>query len=139
MNRNLIITLIVIAVIGITIWLKPQPPGDFGQGTSVIEEARAENKVLLFADPREAESSCLCAEIIKTARTASAIQGVAFKEFDITKDAKETEKYSVHVSPTIILLDENNNEKNRLEGETKEILKRLHKELDLLKSKANSK
>ncbi len=134
MNRKLGIILLVVATIGITIWLKPQISAESGGQLSEVEKVKAENKVLLFADPREAESSCGCAEVIKTARSTSSIQGVFFKEFDLTQNGNELKKYSVRVSPTIVILDKNNKEQMRFEGETRRVIKGLHRAITSFKN-----
>ncbi len=132
MKKNIIIVSIVLAAIALTLWLKPSSSTNSGSDISGIEKAHADNKVLLFADPREAGSSCGCAEVISVARSAADIPGVAFQEFDLKNCQEETRKYSVRISPTVILLNKDNTEKARFEGESSSVINELRQTVSSL-------
>jgi hypothetical protein len=132
MKKNIIIVSIVLAAVAFTLWLKPSSSTDSSSDILGIEKVHADNKVLLFADPREAGSSCGCAEVISVARSASDIPGVAFQEFDLNNSQEETSKYSVLISPTVILLNKDNTEKARFEGESSSVIKGLRQTVSSL-------
>ncbi|MAZ48972.1 MAG: hypothetical protein CME65_10430 [Halobacteriovoraceae bacterium] len=98
-------------------------------GTSnlvLAEETKSKiTKVMLFADPREAETSCGCAEIIRLARESKNGQNVTFEEVDIRKISDKYKKYKVMVSPTVIFLGKNDSIINRFQGEGSGVIKKL--------------
>lgn len=130
MGRKIVIVSIVMVAVVVAFALKPSSSSSHRVAPSNAAIAQASSKVLLFADPREAESSCGCAEVIRTARKASNIPGVAFKEFDLRQE--EASKYSVRISPTVLFFDQNGTEKLRFEGESGEVISRLQKVVDSL-------
>ncbi len=132
MKKNILIVSIVLAAVAFTLWLKPSSSTNSRSDVLGIERANADNKVLLFADPREAGSSCGCAEVISVARNAADIPGVVFQEFDLNNSLEETSKYSVQISPTVILLNKDNAEKARFEGESSSVINDLRQTVSSL-------
>ena len=60
--------------------------------------------VVLVADPSEAESSCICGQIIRSVRAARN-QGVAVQEVDPEKSPDLAKGYKALVNPTVLVLD----------------------------------
>jgi hypothetical protein len=95
-------------------------------GTSSLVYANEKvTKVMLFADPREAETSCGCAEIIRLARESKNGKNVSFEEVDIRKISDKYKKYKIMVSPTVIFLGQNDSVINRFQGEGSGVIKKL--------------
>ena len=68
MNRRVIVGSFVVLAVALVLWLKPSRSVN---GTHEVQDpASAATRVLLFADPREAESSCGCGQIIRMVRGA---------------------------------------------------------------------
>lgn len=132
MKRNIIIVSIVLAGVAFTLWFKPSSLTNSSPNVLEPDKAHADNKVLLFADPREADSSCGCAEVISVARSAADIPGVVFQEYDLNNSQEETRKYSVRISPTVIFLNKDNTEKARFEGESSGVIKDLRQTVSSL-------
>lgn len=99
------------------------------------EEARAGDargpSVLLFADPREADSEDACAEIFRLVRRAGA-QGVRTRELRADKSPEDTRKYRVTVEPTVLILDRDGHEIARHEGESAETIRAIRASLERL-------
>ncbi|MEW6144151.1 MAG: hypothetical protein AB1598_03925 [Thermodesulfobacteriota bacterium] len=134
MKKNIIIVSIVLTAVSFTLWLKPSSSTNSGSNVLEPDKAHADNKILLFADPREADSSCGCAEVISVARSAAGVPGVAYAEFDINNSREEARKYSVRISPTVIFLNKDNTEKARFEGESSSVIKELRGTVGSLKN-----
>ena len=70
MSRRVIVGSLVVVAVALILWLKPRTPTN---GTPEVPDpalAPAVTQVLLFADPREVESSCGCGQIIRMVRAA---------------------------------------------------------------------
>jgi hypothetical protein len=99
--------------------------------SSVVPEhgaGDASPRVLLFADPREAEATCGCGLIFHAVREAAAA-GVATREVDPERDRALVTQYRVTVEPTVIFLDESGHETSRREGEAGETIAAIETEL----------
>ncbi len=88
--------------------------------------------VLLFADAREAESRCGCAEVIRIARGAGDVRGVTMREFNTRREEEQAKRYGVRVSPTVIIADANGMEQARFEGESGQVITELRTAIDAL-------
>lgn len=77
--------------------------------------------VLLFADPREAGTECICGEIFKAVREAAS-RGLAVREIDPRHEEALARRHHVVVEPTLIVLDASGREVSRHEGESREAL-----------------
>lgn len=100
--------------------------------TEMAHAPAAEATVMLFADPREAESSCGCAEIIRLARMAGQQPGVRFREFDTRHSNAEVRERRIRVSPTVLILGQDGQETQRFEGESGAVITRLRAAVDEL-------
>jgi hypothetical protein len=87
--------------------------------------------VLLFADPREAEETCGCGEIFRLVRDAGT-HGVLVQEIAPDSDDERIRAHRVVVSPTVIVLDANENEIARHEGEDPATIAAIRAGLDNL-------
>lgn len=128
--RLLALTAVAAAVAGI-LWLKQDragPVADPGR------EPGAHSKVLLFADLREAGSSCACAEVIRLARATDELPGVAFEEFDPRERKEVAERHGVRVLPTVLVLGSDGAERGRFEGESQQVIGALRSALESLAS-----
>ncbi|WP_428265855.1 TlpA family protein disulfide reductase [Haliangium sp.] len=105
----------------------PAPsPGAFA------ERARASTgSVLLFADPREADDSCGCGQIIRLVRGARA-HGVAVREVAPGSDTALEHEYRVTVVPTVLFLDSKGQVIARHEGEAGATIEAIRTRLDEL-------
>lgn len=124
MKKKIIIGAIVVAGIGLVFWLKPAPPGAESHAIApeTSEQQATTTTVLLFADPREAESSCGCAEIIRLARSAGDAEGVSFREIDTRQPDQAATQYAVRVSPTVLIVDPAGEVRHRFEGESRSVI-----------------
>lgn len=129
---NVIIVSIVLVAIAFTLWLKPSSSTNSSSYLSGADNIHTGNRVLLFADPREAASSCGCAEVIRVARSAANIPGVSYQEFDLNNSQEEASKYSVRISPTVIFLNSDSTEKARFEGESSNVINSLRQTVNSL-------
>lgn len=120
-TRFLVQALVVAAVAGV-LWLKR----DHGS-SAVTYKANpdAHTRVMLFADPREANSSCGCAEVIRIARHASDIPDVAFQEFDPRTNQSAAQEHGVRVFPTVLIMAADGGERGRFEGEAPAVINDL--------------
>ena len=91
-------------------------------------------QVLLFADPREAESSCGCGQIIRMVREAGVAGVVAVREFDPQRDSEAARLHAVRVAPTVIVAGSDGVERQRFEGESAEVIADLRGALAALTS-----
>lgn len=139
MNKVVILAVVAVALGGV-LWVKSQPAMEPPVGTQVAQyaESTAEQgppaAVLLFADPREAGTSCGCAEVIRLARGAGSVSGVGFREFDTRKPSAEAKRYGVLVSPTVIITDADGTEKTRFQGESGEVIAKLRGAMSALQT-----
>jgi hypothetical protein len=86
----------------------------------------ASPSVVLVADPREADSSCGCGEIIRMVRSANA-EGVAVRE--VAPGSKESRDYHVTVNPTVLFLDSSGVVSGRYEGEGSDTIHEIRQQL----------
>ena len=138
MKRLGIMSIVVIAIIAV-LWLKLRDAPETGRTVAHTSPTIAERgqsvaaaTVLLFADPREAESSCGCSEIIRIARSANDASGVTMREFDTRRRDEQAERHSVRVSPTVIIVGPDGAEQERFEGESGQVIARLRAAIDAL-------
>ena len=89
--------------------------------------------VLLFADPREAEESCGCAEVIRMVRDLQGVTGVTVREIDARRPGEEARRHGVRTSPAVLILDGAGNEESRFEGESPSAIAALREALDGLR------
>jgi hypothetical protein len=85
--------------------------------------------VLLFADPREADKVCGCGDIFKLVRHAAA-QGVVVREIPPQSGSEDIREHRVLVAPTVIVLDSENVEVGRYEGEDRATIEAIRSSLD---------
>ncbi|MCA9627080.1 MAG: hypothetical protein KC766_05425 [Myxococcales bacterium] len=138
MNKVAILAAVAAAFGGV-LWMKSQTPtvtppsgAQVGQSAEATTEKLTSTSVLLFADPREAEARCGCAEVISLARGVGNVTGVDFREFDTRKEAPEAKHYGVRVSPTVIITDADGVEKTRFEGESGAVIAELRGAVEAL-------
>jgi hypothetical protein len=124
MSRWLVLCTVAVAI-GLVLWLKPRPQIGMDDGREAMDAAGASTRVLLFADPTEAESSCGCGEIIRLAREVGEHEDVSLSEIDTRKDSDQARRYKVRVSPTVIIAERDGTERARFEGESAEIIEKL--------------
>jgi hypothetical protein len=135
-KRELAIVAVVVVAVAVVLALK------FGRSDAASSTAAAETSgaavedaasstptVLLFADPREAGSSCGCAEVIRLARDAGTRSGVDFAEYDPRHAEAEAQRHEVRVSPTVLILDASGHETARFEGESPAVIDALREAL----------
>lgn len=129
MKRRLFILGVVVAAVVGVVWLKQNRANPTGS-----EDAKpgAHTSVLLFADPREADSSCGCGEVIRIARQANEFPGVAFQWFDPRKDSGAAKQHKVKASPTVLIVGADGTERGRFEGETSEVIDELRSAITAL-------
>ncbi len=87
--------------------------------------------VLLFADPREADSADPCAEIFRLVRRAGA-QGIRVHEFAPDRATEAARQHRVTVEPTVLILDASGREVARHEGESSETIAAIRSSLERL-------
>lgn len=92
----------------------------------------AAQTILLFADPREADESCGCGQIIRAARDAGHRPGVALTEYDARTSASEQAQRHVTALPAVIVLGADGAERARFEGEAEDTVTRLQAALAAL-------
>lgn len=135
MIKRVSILAILALAITIVLWLKPHVAREPVALDTPFSSPPARSKsthattVLLFADPREAEGSCGCAEIIRLVRDMSDVSGVVVREVDTRNPGEENRRYGVRVSPSVIILDAAGKEHDRFEGESGDTIEALRKVL----------
>ena len=132
MNQKLVILALVITALAVVLAVKLRQGNQAGSAadaptssTATGEPASQIPTVMLFADPREADSSCGCAEVIRLARGAGEREGVVFAEYDPRVAGTEAERHHVRVSPTVLVLDADGHESARFEGESPAVIAKL--------------
>lgn len=126
-TRNVVILGVVGLAVVLTVVVKvvtasPTP----GSGVAIEQvPVEASVRVVLVADPREAESSCGCGEIIRMAREAENVDGVAFQEIDPRTGAEQMAEIGVVVAPTVLIWSDGRGEPKRFEGESPEVVEGL--------------
>ncbi|MHC4506778.1 MAG: hypothetical protein ACYTFI_26105 [Planctomycetota bacterium] len=98
---------------GVVVYKQVSEPEPSAVVTSGAEEAV---RVILFADPRQADVVCGCGEIFALVRKVGA-EGVSVLEVDPRAGSELTQTHRVVVEPTVIVLDESGEETARFEGE----------------------
>ncbi|MDH3427644.1 MAG: hypothetical protein OEM23_04340 [Gemmatimonadota bacterium] len=101
MSRRVIVGLLVVLAVALVLWLNPRT--STSGNPEVPDAALATTQVLLFADPREAESSCGCGQIIRMVREAGVPGVVAVQEFDPQRETEAVRNHAVRVAPTVII------------------------------------
>lgn len=89
--------------------------------------------VLLFADPREADSADACAEIFRLVRRAG-VQGIRVHELAPDKATEAARQHRVTVEPTVLILDASGREVARHEGESSETIAAIRSSLERLQA-----
>ena len=134
MSRRVVVGSLVLLAVALVLWLKPS--------RSTSQTAEAENpavpsaaiQVLLFADPREAESSCGCGQIIRMVREVDLPGVIAVQEFDPRRDPEALRLHSVQVAPTVVIAGGDGVERERFEGESPEVIDALRGALEAVTS-----
>ena len=101
-------------VVGIIVY---KQAGESEAGTSGVGMPEGEApQVLLFADPHEADEVGGCGEIFRLVRRVAS-EGIPVLEVDPRGGNALIREYQVVVEPTLIVLDERDQEAARFEGE----------------------
>lgn len=112
--------------------LRQDPRGEARQ-TAPRSAGASGPSVLLFADPREADSADPCAEIFRLIRRAGT-QGVRVHEFAPETAAEAARRYRITVEPTVLVLDASGREVARHEGESRETIAAIRESLERLRA-----
>jgi len=131
-SRRVIVGLLVVLAVALVLWLKPRTPTS-GK-PEVPDPTFATTQVLLFADPREAESSCGCGQIIRMVREAGVPGVVTVQEFDPQRESEAVRIHAVRVAPTVIIAGGDGVEQTRFEGESADVVAGLREALASLSS-----
>ena len=134
MTRRVIIGAIVVLAVALVLWLKPSTSTNDTTEAPDSELPSVTSQVLLFADPREAESSCGCGQIIRMVREADVPGVVAVQEFDPQHESEAVRVHAVRVVPTVIIAGGDGVEQTRFEGESPDIIASLRDALAVLSS-----
>jgi hypothetical protein len=135
-TRRVITGAVVLLAITLVLWLKSSTSTNDTTEVSDTVLSSAEAQVVLFADPREAESSCGCGQIIRMVREAGVRGVVAVREFDPQRDSEAARVHAVRVAPTVIIAGSDGVERERYEGESPEVIAGLRRALAALTSGA---
>jgi hypothetical protein len=103
--------------------LRSQPTASESFSTAATEPP----SVILVADPRGAESTCGCGDIIRAVRAAGE-RGVVIRE--VMPGSTESQAYRVTVSPTVLFLDPQGAVVARYEGEGPATVSAIRASLD---------
>ena len=115
MKGNWLVVLAVVGLVtGIVIYKQVSEP-DVRLGAAATSAAEAP-RVLLFADPHEADEIGGCGDIFRLVRKVGT-EGVPVLEIDPRGSAQLARKHRVVVEPTVIVLDDGGAETARFEGE----------------------
>lgn len=132
MKRSWQITVLVAVAIAFVALMAWRESRDGSQPAGIQPESGTETnaspRVLLFADPREAEATCGCGLIFHAVREAAA-SGLATREVDPERELELVAQHRVTVEPTVIFLDEEGHETSRWEGEAGETIAAIEAEL----------
>ncbi len=71
--------------------------------TTTASEKTGANTIIIFADPREAESSCGCGLIFRAVRAARQ-RGYEVRETDSKSDPTLAKTHHIRVEPTVLIL-----------------------------------
>jgi hypothetical protein len=127
-QKTLGVIAVVLIAIGIVAY-KATRPRDTALADPSPSAATASMSVVLVADPEEAESSCICGQIIRSVRGVRG-QGVSVKEVDPEKAPDVAKSYRALVNPTVLVVDSSGKEMRRFEGEDKATYAAIRAELD---------
>ena len=108
-----------------------QDPRERSSRVAPQSAATSGPSVLLFADPREADSADSCAEIFRLVRRAGA-QGIRVQELAPDKATEAARQHRVTVEPTVLILDASGREVARHEGESSETIAAIRSSLERL-------
>jgi hypothetical protein len=127
----MLLTLLVVGGgIGLAAWK------DHHRVRPIVQAPKASQPMLiLFADLREADSSCGCGEVIRAVREA-AKKGVALQEMEPGPTDPVATRYALKTSPTVLVLGPDGTEQARFEGEGPDTIQGLRSQLQGLTSKA---
>lgn len=131
MKKAIVVAVVLVAFGAVAAW-KIVTESQQAEPASQVTAAETGPQVLLFADPDEAAASCGCAEVIRLARTAAGVEGVALVEVDTTRSDPRAEHHRVLVSPTVIVTDSQGREVQRFEGESGETITKLRAAIEAL-------
>lgn len=126
MGKRKWIGLVVIAFVAVGLIAYKQAGksvASVGAAATAPEKTGA-NTIIIFADPREAESSCGCGLIFRAVRAARK-RGYEVRETDSKSDPALAQTHHIRVEPTVLFLSSTGRELERLEGESGELLARL--------------
>jgi len=127
MKTRIAIVVGLATAIAAILWLKPSgsTPGASPADRSESPAATPTATVVLVADPREAEASCGCAEVIRIARAAADVPGVRYEEIDPRSSQDTAQRYGVRVVPAVLIIDAAGAEQARFEGESSSVIAQL--------------
>ena len=144
MKKRLTILAAVAMAVTLVLWLKSRaahepaaPNAPASSPTASAERART-STVLLFADPREADKSCGCAEIIRLVRGVRDAPSVVVREIDTRHPGEDARRYGIRVSPSVVFVDAAGEEFARFEGESPAMIQALSAALDDLRRSPTS-
>ncbi len=107
-----------------------------GEPRATTQGAKPTN-VVMAIDLGEEDERGGCGDVIHAVR-AAAKKGVRTREIDTRNEADmqaASKKYRIVVQPTVVLLDDADNEVKRYEGESKETIAALETDLDAMARK----
>ena len=124
--------LVVALLAGVVITYKQVRKDPPRQGSEIASNSAVSGpSVLIFADPREADSDDPCAEIFRLVRAAGA-RGLRVSEFAPGRDAEMERRYRVTVEPTVLVLDAKGQVVSRHEGESPKTIEAIRTSLERL-------
>lgn len=119
------VALIAVAIVTYKRWNQVRiPPSGQAKSAAISRTGRS---ILLVADPREANESDGCGEIIRMVRAAG-VHGIPLREVSPDEASGLNSRYHVLVSPSVLVL-ENGDVLKRYEGESPETVESIRAEL----------
>lgn len=126
MKRSALLAFLVLGSgAGLALWRHHHRPQPLVQAPQPSQPA-----MILFADLREADSSCGCGEVIRAAREA-AHHGWGLRELEPGSPDPLVARFALKTSPTVILLAPGGQEQARFEGEGPNTLRDLRAHLQV--------
>ena len=124
MNRGMLMAILVLGGgAGLALWRHHHRP------TPLAQAAQAQGpSMVLYADLREADFSCVCGEVIRAAREA-AHHGWGLRELEPGSADPLVARFALKTSPTVILLGSDGQPQARFEGEGDGLLRDLQARL----------